>query len=199
MYARPAGAASPPRRSAPRPAIPAISQPTPCRRAKRRVLAAGRRSRRRCSPGTRPARHHPPPGPRGRAFEGSRGHPSDGPPCRGASMTAREIAARLAEQMPALCHEHCAAVPGTSIRGTCAPPTATGTPPETATSTTGSALPGGVDHHRQGGVERDQPGVDHHQQGGAGGAGGGADRDLVDAFGGDRFPRPPAPVVGARQ
>ncbi len=36
----------------------------------------------------------------------------------------------------------CAAVPGTTYRGTCAPPTATGSPPEAATSTTGSALPG---------------------------------------------------------
>jgi len=34
-----------------------------------------------------------------------------------------------------------AAVPGTTNRGTCAPPTATGTPPTTGTTTTDSALP----------------------------------------------------------
>ena len=36
---------------------------------------------------------------------------------------------------------YCGAVPGTTNRGTCAPRTATGTPPETGTTTTGSALP----------------------------------------------------------
>ena len=35
----------------------------------------------------------------------------------------------------------CAAVPGTTTPGTCAPRTATGTPPATATTTTGSVLP----------------------------------------------------------
>ena len=35
----------------------------------------------------------------------------------------------------------CAAVPGTTTRGTCAPRTATGTPPGTGTTTTGSAWP----------------------------------------------------------
>ena len=35
-----------------------------------------------------------------------------------------------------------AAVPGASLRGSCAPPTATGTPPSTGTTTSDSALPG---------------------------------------------------------